>query len=91
LIASAEGEEDSMDYHFVIATGGSIPTGAPSHGNEADGTPLWVARSLVPEARFLMEPSHAGGGQMAIPFSWHAQSSTAVYTRSLALEFVQFL
>jgi len=34
-----------MDYHFIFANGGSIPAGAASHGNEADGTPLWVARS----------------------------------------------
>jgi uncharacterized protein DUF3421 len=34
-----------MDYHFLFASGGSIPAGATPHGNEADGTPLWVARS----------------------------------------------
>jgi hypothetical protein len=34
-----------LDYHFVFATGGSIPAGAQPNGNEADGTPLWVARS----------------------------------------------
>jgi len=34
-----------MDYHFIFAATGSIPAGAASHGHEADGTPLWVARS----------------------------------------------
>jgi hypothetical protein len=34
-----------MPYHFVLASGGNIPTGAVPHGHEADGTPLWVARS----------------------------------------------
>ena len=34
-----------MDYHFVFATGGTIPAGAQPNGNEANGDPLWVARS----------------------------------------------
>jgi hypothetical protein len=34
-----------VDYHFVFATGGQIPAGAQPQGHEADGTPLWVARS----------------------------------------------
>jgi len=34
-----------MDYHFAVASGGQIPTGAQSQGHEADGTPLFVARS----------------------------------------------
>lgn len=34
-----------MPYHFVFSSGGQIPAGAVPHGHEADGTPLWVARS----------------------------------------------
>jgi hypothetical protein len=34
-----------MDYHFVFATGGSIPRGANPNRNEANDDPLWVARS----------------------------------------------
>jgi hypothetical protein len=36
-----------MDYHFLFATGGQIPAGAQPnpHGKEANGDPLWVARS----------------------------------------------
>jgi hypothetical protein len=34
-----------MPYHFEFASGGQIPQGAVPQGNEADGTPLWVARS----------------------------------------------
>ena len=34
-----------MDYHFKSSPAGTIPLGAQPHGHEADGTPLWVARS----------------------------------------------
>lgn len=34
-----------MPYHFVLSSGGQIPNGAVAQGREADGTPLWVARS----------------------------------------------
>jgi hypothetical protein len=34
-----------MDYHFASSSGGQIPNGAQPNGHEADGTPLWVARS----------------------------------------------
>ena len=34
-----------MDYHFVFASAGLIPDGSQPHWHEADGTPLWVARS----------------------------------------------
>jgi hypothetical protein len=36
-----------MDYRFAPASGGRLPLGVDpnGHGHEADGTPLWVARS----------------------------------------------
>jgi hypothetical protein len=45
-----------MDYHFRIASGGQIPSGAQPHGHEVDGTPLWVARSPG-----ITDPSFLGG------------------------------
>lgn len=34
-----------MDYHFAFSSDGKIPDGAQPNGHEADGTPLWIARS----------------------------------------------
>ncbi len=45
-----------MDYHFVFATKGQVPTGAQPHGREANGTPLWIARSPG-----ITDPSFLGG------------------------------
>ena len=62
-----------MDYHFKFATGGNIPAGAPSHGREADGTPLWVARSPARAVSTQIPGIHPGkvrpafGGAL-IPF-----------------------
>jgi hypothetical protein len=66
-------EERSMDYHFVFATNGGVPTGAQPHGREADGAPLWVARSPGrTDPRFIgsIQPGKVrpGFGQALIPF-----------------------
>ena len=65
-----------MDYHFAFATGGNIPGGAvpQGHGNEADGTPLWVARSPgATDPQFFHGGIHPGKvrpafGAALIPF-----------------------
>jgi hypothetical protein len=62
-----------MDYHFQFASGGQIPRGAQPHGHEADGTPLWVARSPgITDPSFLgsIQPGkvRSGFGVALIPF-----------------------
>jgi len=73
-----------MDYHFVFATGGQIPAGAPrdGHGKEANGDPLWVARS--PDAKdpfFFHGGIHPGKvrpgfGAASIPFGGNEEFVT---------------
>jgi Protein of unknown function (DUF3421) len=62
-----------MDYHFAFAAGGSIPDGAQPHGREADGTPLWVARSPGATDPFFLNSIQPGKvrpgfGAAMIPF-----------------------
>ncbi|GAA0242015.1 DM9 repeat-containing protein [Cryptosporangium japonicum] len=38
---------DSSTYRWVAARHGAVPAGAPAHGREANGTPLWVCRATV--------------------------------------------
>src|SRR5215831_595732 len=49
-----------MDYHFVFATDGTIPAGAQPNGNEANGDPLWVARSPGVTDPFFSHGIHPG-------------------------------
>src|ERR1700724_420587 len=61
-----------MDYLFAFATGGEIPAGAQPNGQEADGTPLWVARSPGATDPFFLgsiQPGKVrpGFGQALVP------------------------
>ncbi len=62
-----------MNYTFRFSSNGQIPEGAQSHGREADGTPLWVARSPIrsdPDFLGGIHPGkvHPGFNGALIPF-----------------------
>jgi hypothetical protein len=75
-----ENEEDCMDYHFVFARGGAIPPGAQPNGNEANGEPLWVARSPGRTDRFFFHGGihpgkvRPGFGAAFIPFGGNEEA-----------------